>query len=266
MIDPAQVCFYTPPELVPNKTKWNLFQRIRAKIAAAGGEFTDDFRALHYLPSDVIPIVGCSPQLTPIIKHWRESGRAWIYWDRGYWLRVYATWLPRGQNGGMYRWHVNSFQLEKFRPVEGDRLLARPPPVKPWARGGEHIVIAKPSNTYCRFHDIEGWLDQTVYKLSLITKRRLVVRDKESQRPLQQELEGAHALVTHGSIAAVEAVIMGCPVFVDPTSAAALVGQTDLRKIEHPVYPDRDNWLRSLSYSQFDENELVDGTLWRYLA
>jgi hypothetical protein len=44
------------------------------------------------------------------------------------------------------------------------------------------------------------------------------------------------------------------------------VGQTDLSKVEKPVYPDREPWLRALSYSQFSEQELVDGTLWRLLG
>jgi len=85
-------------------------------------------------------------------------------------------------------------------------------------------------------------------------------------RKLHDDLRGAHALVTHGSNAAVEAVFMGCPVFVDPCSAAALVGKTNLDEIEEPIYPDRTAWLHSLSYSQFSEKELVDGTLWRLIT
>jgi len=61
-------------------------------------------------------------------------------------------------------------------------------------------------------------------------------------------------------------VVMGCPVFVDPDSAASLVGLTDLARIEQPIFPDREPWLRALSYSQFNEAELVDGTLWRLLT
>jgi hypothetical protein len=99
-----------------------------------------------------------------------------------------------------------------------------------------------------------------------VTDRQLVIRDKESKRPLQADLKGAHALVTHGSIAAVESVICGCPVFVHRDSAAALVGMTDLKDIEKPIYPDRDAWVRSLCYSQFNERELVDGTLWKLLT
>jgi hypothetical protein len=63
----------------------------------------------------------------------------------------------------------------------------------------------------------------------------------------------------------VEAVVMGCPVFVDPISAAALVGKTDFSEVESPVYPDRERWLHSLAYNQFNETELVDGTLWKLL-
>jgi hypothetical protein len=71
--------------------------------------------------------------------------------------------------------------------------------------------------------------------------------------------------VTHGSNAANEAIILGCPVFSHPSCAASLVGKSDLREIENPIYPDREPWLRSLAYSQFDERELVDGTLWRLM-
>jgi hypothetical protein len=264
VIDPASVLFYHPPE-INRGPKLELFKRIRAKIEALGGKATQDFHDLGRAPSDVLPVVGCSPQLTPMIAGWRERGRRWVYWDRGYWQRCYATWLPRGTNGGMYRWHVGAFQLEQLRSVPDDRLRARTPPVGQWRRSGRHIVVAKPSSTYCRFHNIGGWLDEAVYRLSLLTKRQLVVRDKESKRDLREDLDGAHALVTHGSITAVEAAILGCPVFVDKTSAAALVGQTDLAKIEHPVYPDRDPWLRSLAYCQFSEDELVNGVLWSLL-
>jgi hypothetical protein len=35
--------------------------------------------------------------------------------------------------------------------------------------------------------------------------------------------------------------------------------------IEKPVYPDRQAWVNALAYSQFNESELVDGTLWRLI-
>jgi hypothetical protein len=139
-------------------------------------------------------------------------------------------------------------------------------PLQPWKRDGRHIVLAAPTETYSAFHRTQNWLHETIETLSRCTDRQLVVRGKESKRPLAEDLKGAHALVAHASNAAVEAVIMGCPVYVHPDSAAALVGRTDLTQIEKPVYPEREPWCWSLAYSQFNETELVDGTLWRLIA
>jgi hypothetical protein len=265
MIDPAKVALFVPGGL--KKFKLDLFERIAGKIRTAGGRIVrDDERRLLDLPNDIIPIVGCTPALRPIIDGWREQKSPWIYWDRGYYFRVFATWLPRGGNGGMYRWHVNSYQLQAIRNVPPDRFNARKPPVQPWSKGGRHIVIAAPTEAYSAFHRTHNWLHETIETLSRCTDRQLVVRGKESKRPLADDLKGAHALVAHASNAAVEAVIMGCPVFVHRDSAAALVGITDLSKIEAPVYPERQPWLNSLAYSQFNETELCDGTLWRLIA
>src|SRR5215475_1179688 len=264
-INPAQTIFYHPPEIT-KPPKRDLFIRIGRDIEQQGGRVTNDFRDLERADRETVPIVGCSPQLTGLIADWRKSERKFVYWDRGYMRRVYATWLPRGDNGGYYRWHINAYQMQSEREVPPERWRALQIPVMPWRKDGKHIVVAKPSRTYSAFHGLTNWLDETIYKLSLVTERQLVVRDKESKRPLQHDLACAHCLVTHGSIAAVEAVICGCPVFVDASSAAALVGLTDISKIEHPLYPERDWWLYALAYSQFTENELIDGTLWRLLA
>ena len=268
MIDPANVCLFIPGNLAGFKQK--LFDRIGAKIEAHGGRIVrTNASQLAKLPDDIIPIVGCQPESTTLIAEWRRTGRTWIYWDRGMARRVFAASLPRGENGGYYRFHVNSFQMTKIRDVPNDRwkALDYDDVVRPWSKEGRHIVIAAPSRTYAKFHRCESWIADAIDALARVTDRQLVIRDKEhvKTRPMQRDLDGAHALVTHGSIAAVESVILGCPVFVHPDSAAALVGQTDLSRIEKPVYPDRQPWLNALAYSQWHETELTDGTLWRML-
>lgn len=266
MIDPKTVCLFVGPGL--KKFKLDLFMRIGKKIEAAGGSMIHgDFEKVKRLPDHIIPIIGCSPELTSSVKSWKERGRNFIYWDRGYARRVFATWLPRGDDGGYYRWHLNSYQMQKISDSPSDRWNSLRTEVTPWKKNPNgHILIACPTPTYEKFHDIEGWTEKTLRRLARITDRQVVTRDKESKRDLRDDVAGAHVMVSHGSNAAVEGVIMGCPVIVDPSSAASLVGLTDLDQVENPVYPDRTKWLHSLAYSQFNERELVDGTLWRLMS
>lgn len=267
MVNPARTVFFIPGHL--KKFKLNLFNRIGETIERYGGRVVRaDFDALGRLEADEVPIVGCTPELRVHIDRWVEEKRNWVYWDRGAWFRIFATWLPRDTSGegGMYRWILNGFQMRAIRDVPIDRFLSHAPPVKPWRRNGRHIVIASPTETYGRFHRLDHWTENMVRKLALVTDRQLVLREKETKRPLQWDLEGAHCLISHGSNAAVEAVILGCPVVVDPSSAAALVGLTDIADVEHPIYPDRQPWLNSMAYSQFLEKEILDGTMWKLIT
>ena len=266
MIDPAGVALFIPAGL--KKFKQVLFEGFGANIVRQGGRVVrGNLAELDALPDDIVPVVGCWPtELRNLIDGWRARGRKWIFWDRGYARRIFATDLPKGDGSGYYRWHIGAFQLREIREdLPDDRWRALKTDVWPWAKNGRHIVVAEPTETYAKFHRLDGWTEKTVAALKAVTDRPLLLRRKEHQhagRLLRNDLKGAHCMVTHGSGAAVESVIMGCPVFVHPDSAAALVGQTDIGRIEAPVYPARQSWLNSLAYSQFHERELVDGTLW----
>lgn len=267
-IDPAKVALWVPDGL--KKFKLDLFNRIAAKIESQGGRvIRHNERRLLDFPDDIIPIIGCHPPLREIVAAWKARKRTFIYWDRGYLMRWFATCLPQPESmeASYYRWHVNAYQMDRIRDVPDDRWKRLKTEVRPWQKNGRHIVIAAPTETYSKMHGCEDWIGKTVTAIAKVTDRQLVIRDKEQfrRRPLQKDLEGAHCLVTHGSNAGNEAVILGCPVFVDKSCAAALVGKTDLNEIESPIYPDRQPWLNSLAYSQFSEPELLDGTLWRLI-
>lgn len=265
MIDPAKVCLFIPPDLTKFKVK--LFARIGEKIVAAGGRVARKPEELAALPREIIPAVGCTPYLRPLINGWIGQQRPWIYWDRGYARRVFATWMGRGWNGGFYRWHLNGYQMQRINKYAADRWNVLDVPLSPWAVHPKgHIVVALSSQTYEAFHEIKGWGDRTIRALSRLTDRQLVIRDKETKRPLQADLAGAYCMVAHGSIAAVESIFCGCPVVVDKSSAAALVGVVGLERLEHVRYPDRGPWVNALAYSQFNETELVDGTLWQWIS
>ena len=266
-MNPKNVALFIPPGL--QKFKLALFERIGSTIEYAGGKVVrHSLEQLERLPDHVIPITGCSPQLQPLYADWRQRGRPFIYWDRGYLRRVFATWLPRGTAGGYYRWHINAFQMETIRDVPDDRwrALNLAGEVRPWRKSGDKIIIADTLPDYWNVRGLPvDWSQQLAARLREQTRRPIVVRHKESKVALSSELANAHCLVAHGSIAAVEAVVFGCPVFVDQESAAALVGRVGFDDIENPVYPERQQWLHSLAYHQFNELELVNGTLWRLL-
>ena len=118
--------------------------------------------------------------------------------------------------GGFYRWHLNEFQMTKIRDVPDDRwrALKLDASLKPWRSGGDKILIADTLDDYWLVRGLSTrWSYETATSLRKRTARPIVVRDKESKVPLDRELEGSHALLTHGSIAAVEAAVLGYPVF-----------------------------------------------------
>lgn len=236
-------------------------KRILLESVARADGAVSTVAELEQLPASVVPWVCCAAELADIIAAWRASGREFIYWDRGYVRRLGGVWLPTDSSDGYYRCHRNAFQMARIRDVPGDRWEKLNIDVLPWHRG-RAVVVAGTASDYWRLHKAEGWIERTVHRLKSVTDRPIVVRGKDSRRPLAEDLKDAHCLVAHGSNAAVEAVLMGCAVCVDPVSAAALVGITDVSQIEAPVYPDRQAWMHSLAYSQFTQRELLDGTLW----
>jgi hypothetical protein len=277
MIDPHDTVFFVPPHL--KKFKLDLFERIARHIRDLGGTIIKhDYAALERAAGNRIPIVGCSPPFRDAIARWRGDGTPWIYWDRGYLRRMWSKGLPPADHtmpGGYYRWHLGEFQMSKIRDVPDDRwrALRLDKSVQPWRQGGGKILIADTLDDYWLVRGLSPkWSYGLANDLRKLTARTVIVRDKESKVPLDRELFGdgsngaqAYALVTHGSIAAVEAAVLGYPVFVDSSSAAALVGQTDFSKIDEPQRPPREKWLHSLAYCQYTERELCDGTLWKLL-
>lgn len=261
----ADTAFFIP-SIVSEYKRTKLFGPLSKKAAVViEGDGRTDAERLAAVPDELVPIIGCTYEIRHLIKDWLRTGRRFIYWDRGYVARGGKAWLP---TPGLchYRWQLNGYQMTAINPAATPkRWWKLRQPVQPWRMSGKHVVIAAPSAAYSRFHELDGWWLERTIEAVTATGRRVVVREKDSRLPLQKDLVGAHCLVTHGSVAAVEAVIMGCPVFVDHTSAAAPVGRTDL-DLENPVMPDRTAWLNSLANAQFNLPELLTGECWRHVG
>jgi len=75
-------------------------------------------------------------------------------------------------------------------------------------------------------------------------------------------------MVTFNSIAAVESLIYGKPVFTMGPNAAAPLANTDLTQIDSPFMPELDQVRHlccNLAYAQFTTAEMKNGTAWQIL-
>lgn len=184
-------------------------------------------------------------------------GRPFWTIDNGYWQPA------RGTQVGYYRFCYRSMSPAPLR----DEGLRQPGiRMERWREGGRHVLLAMPGAAFglALGLDVEGWCRSIEDEVRRRTDRPVVVRPRNSTRPLVHDLNGAWALVTHSSNVAVDAVIAGVPVFVEPTSAAAPVGRLDL-EIEAPARGIRKPWLRSLASQHFTVQEMQSGEAWPWL-
>lgn len=160
------------------------------------------------------------------------------------------------------------------RPADRlERTRVKPRPITP----GRKILIAPPSHKAMSYWEMdpEQWVEETISILKTHTDRPIVVRMKQPRevRATVDTMEMAlrddvHALITFNSIAAVEALICGKPVFTMGPNAAQPLANTDLAQIETPFCPDLDQvykLLRCLAYHQFTVEEMSTGYAWAVL-
>ena len=141
------------------------------------------------------------------------------------------------------------------------------------------------------------WFNDVYKKLRPITKRKFLVRphpnhmaamdERKNEFPkdceviigqkffagdekkhyrfnFQDALNNCHAVITHNSTASIDSCIRGVPTFCTSNLAICWpVANTDLLKIESPIYPNRTQWVYDLGYKQWTEKEIKDGTVFK---
>ena len=123
--------------------------------------------------------------------------------------------------------------------------------------------------------NLDQWLANTQTNIRKYTDREIVVRLKQSRSvrqntdTIQMALDDdVFCLVTFSSIAAVESLLHGKPAITLGPNAAAPLCSHDVSEIENPKIPTLDevrSLIRHLSYCQFTEAEMRDGTAWQIL-
>jgi lipopolysaccharide biosynthesis glycosyltransferase len=202
------------------------------------------------------------------IKHCWETGRNFYAIDTGYF----------GNQKSKF-WHrVTKNNLQHLGPIverPADRLKQLEYHYVPFTPGRK-ILICPPSEKVMNLwnqSDPTTWTDQVIKELKEYTDRPIEIRLKplRSERITNKTIEAAlandvYCLITYNSIAATEALLNGKPSIALGPNAAQVLCNTKLSEIENLYYPSKDEiyaFACHLSYAQFNQSELQDGTAWR---
>jgi len=164
----------------------------------------------------------------------------------------------------------------------------RIPNMLPYRKQGNHILIClqRDGGWNMKGEDLERWLLMTVKRIRAVSNRPILVRP-HPKRPmketvakvtnfpevyesvkgstLDQDLEGAWAAVFYNSSSSVAAILKGIPVFVSDEDAVTWdVANHDVRHIQNPQLPDREQWLWDLAACHWSDEELRQGLVWKH--
>tara|TARA_Y100000385_G_C13060912_1_gene624360 strand:- start:465 stop:1334 length:870 start_codon:yes stop_codon:yes gene_type:complete len=164
--------------------------------------------------------------------------------------------------------------------------------LKPWKQTGNKILILGQHDASEQWNGMPSmniWFEQQINEIRKYTDRPIQVRphprnpigfdykkykDVSLVRPVMDRntvddtnfkdtLKDAWAVVNHSSNPAMEAVINGIPVFVSADSLCYDVGNHSLSDINNPKMPDRREWTEKLSYTEWFEDEIENGSPWQ---
>ena len=201
--------------------------------------------------------------------------------------------------------HYLRYSINGVFPTTGNYMWDNPDParwqsisknlnleLKPIRTTGKHILICCQRNGGWSMGglDVVEWLRYTIKRIRKFSDRPIVVRghpgDKKAAAYLRikfkdktirlstndhilDDFKNCWAVVTYNSSPGVAAAIEGIPVFVtDPNpqvSQAFDIANTEIRKIERPRLPDRQQWIEKISMSHWNFEELKSGEAWRHM-
>jgi hypothetical protein len=204
--------------------------------------------------------------------------------------------LDKGYSFGQDRWAHIRCSVNSLHPVkyvasarnQSGRFKRWGVEPKPWRQRGRHIVIAGSSEKYHRFNGIDTDPNRWAFEISQMIAeyapgRQIIYRPKPSwkgaaefdgatfhqhKRSLLADLEGCHVMVTHGSNAAVDAVLAGVPCIILGDGVAGPVSSARIRDVETPLMVnerDRLQWLWNLAHCQWTLAEMADGLAWDHI-
>ena len=237
-------------------------------ILGSGGYISNFDREANTDTDIALVIRGLGGGSQKAIKHCWETGRTFYAIDTGY--------MGNLKNKKWHRVSKNGLQnTGPLIPRDSKRLDRIGYEWVPFTTG-KKIMICPPSDKVMNLWgqpDPKTWTEQVIEELKKYTDRPIEVRMKptRSERVSNKSIEAAlaedvHCLITYNSIAATEALLNGKPAIALGPNAASAICNSSLSEVENLTIPDKyimHRFACHLSYCQFIEDEMRDGTAWR---
>jgi len=202
----------------------------------------------------------------------KQLGLNYYYFDHAYFFKAHNHQLNRISNIRAYRITKNGENLNKIVELN-DEDRNRIQKYKQFEetfrlkdiRKGRDILIIPPTEAVCRYYkitDLNRWIRKTKEEIRKYTDRNFIVRYKTDTRPLDEDLQNAHCVVTFQSTVGITAILKGIPVICDDVSMCKPVS-IRYEDIEKEYIRDNDlvnKWIDSLLANQFSMIEIQDGT------
>jgi len=154
-----------------------------------------------------------------------------------------------------------------------DRLHLLPSMPAPWQDEGHSILVVENSEYHYQMFGttLSAWREQVKTELAKHTDRAVTFRPKELNRKTRDNLydilqnSNYYCVITDASAAAIEAVWAGTPIITLGQHISTPVARTRLSDIDNLYRGPIGDWLCALSYSQFTEKEMYNGTALRLI-
>ena len=243
-----------------NQTVTSAFARGIQKISETGKGFNLKPISMFSKKADVRPCIsyGILRGTGLLFQACRDNGVEFWEIDRGFWNASHYDGYYRISLGGMNPDYVSGI-AQKFR---AGCII---PKIEAWQKNNDgHILFCPPSKYVKWFYDLPNhWEQETLGQLARHADRQIIIRDKDSVRPIEADFAGCYAAVTHSSNIALDALRNGIP--------AICVGKHPIKDWNGFVISDiekdltncdRTELFNFLSWQQYNLLELSEGYPW----
>lgn len=226
--------------------------------------------------ADVVVVIGLMPDSQRIFNAARAAGKPAILIDKAYFRSMRENVRVSVNEFHSFRW-LKSAEMDDYRlmKLHGFQHCRK--------KFGDSILFAGSSEKFCLWH---GLGDPTEYARGVITELRkytdrpVIYRPKPSwkhavpldlpgvsfshgdKKPFVDDLSQSMAVITYGSNAALESLMLGTPVIsLGPSVVQPLVPHklSGIERLGMPSSNDLRDYMSNLAYCQWSIDELANG-------